>query len=386
MNLFGTRSKRRLALGLALLGGLVALAFWRWPPAKPPPAPDSPGKHLGTTTATGNTDSAAPSAAVELATSELGAVRRDLAQTPATATRQLAELRRFLGGLPPAAAAAAIRAFLDSKADAPTALGFRIRAGGSLEEAPSLRVFLLDYLAQVDPAAAAACGRDVLAEPGSPDEWAVALRDVARGDTSAGGRACVLEKTAQLLHHEPWQHQPAAGYLEAFDAAVWLGGTNLVPALGVLVRKTDNPAVAHAAFLALDRLTLNDPAAILDLFQQHPELLTGREAARAGFFARADIRDPPQRAALERYLLDPALGDVELEHFAGLYPNANIMVSHNLLTQVRTPDHASLTARDAAALRVAREWLADPRFERVRPQLARAAQRLETFVRQAGAR
>src|SRR5206468_3974534 len=102
----------------------------------------------------------------------------------------------------------------------------------------------LDQLARLDPVAAAAYARVVLANMDSPDEWAVALRDLARGDNSAEGRTFLEQKTGDLLRCEAWQQNTSVGYLEAFDAAVYLGGTNLLPVLSHLVRQRDNPAVA----------------------------------------------------------------------------------------------------------------------------------------------
>ena len=166
--------------------------------------------------------------------------------------------------------------------------------------------------------------------------------------------------------------------------AVFLGGTGLVPALTELVRKQDNPAVAHAAYLALDRLAINEPVTLLGALAAAPDLMQGREQTRANYFARADVRDPQQRQVLENYLLDPRTSPQELQQFAGLFPNANFMVSQNLLTPTPTPDHAALTGRDAASLQVVQDWLADARFAKLQPQLQRAGQRLEDFARQAG--
>jgi hypothetical protein len=306
------------------------------------------------------------------------------AKDSAAAGPQLAELRRALAGMPPEAASAAIRQFLDSKTDAPTRLGFKVAGNGTLDEAPSLRTFLLDYLERIDPAAAAAYARGILSQMDSPDEWAVALRCVAVGDTSASGRAFLEQKTGELLRYEPWQQEPTVGYLEAFDAAVFLGGTNLAPALTDLVRRQDNPAVAHAAYLAMDRLVINDTAQLLAALEASPELMQGREATRADYFARADVRDPQQRKALESYLLDSRRSEAELAQFAGVFPNANYMVSHNLLTPMPTPDHAALTGRDTASLQVVQEWLADPRFAQLQRPLLKMKQRLEDFARQAG--
>lgn len=156
-----------------------------------------------------------------------------------------------------------------------------------------------------------------------------------------------------------------------------------MPDLAALLRQTENRAVSHAAFLALDRLTISNPATTLNKLQVEPDLLEGREVTRANYFARADVQDVAQRKVLEDYLLNPALTPVELEKFAGLYPNANFMISHNLLTRVATPDGVTLAARDAEALRVVQNWLADPRFAPLKPHLETIRRRLEAFVQQA---
>jgi len=165
--------------------------------------------------------------------------------------------------------------------------------------------------------------------------------------------------------------------------AVLLGGTNFISPLSELVRKQDNQAVAHAAYLALDRLVINDPTTTLTALAADLSLMQGREMTRANYFARADVTNPQQRQLLENYLLNPQISAAELEQFVGLYPNANYMISANLLTPTSTPDHASLTRRDAESLRVVREWITDPRFAKLRPQLQKTERRLEEFVQQA---
>ena len=123
----------------------------------------------------------------------------------------------------------------------------------------------------------------------------------------------------------------------------------------------------------------------MDFLAANPDLMRGRELTRANYFARADARNAQQRQILERYLLDPKLGSAELERFADLYPNANYMVSNNLLTRSTPPNGANLVARDAASLAVLDDWLGDSRFERLRPDLEKTRERLAMFVRQASA-
>jgi len=128
---------------------------------------------------------------------------------------------------------------------------------------------------------------------------------------------------------------------------------------------------------------INEPATVLRALEANPDWMQGRELARANYFARADVLDPEQQQTLEKYLLNSHLGQAELNQFAGIYPNANYMVSANLLTPAPAPDRAALAARDAQALRVVETWLDDPRFTEMRSQLEKIRLRLAEFVRQA---
>jgi len=375
-------NSRKLLAGVA--GVLVLAAISSWlplrhagqpapPPARPLPAPSG-----------ANLQPASPAAPANGSLQRLREMNSSLKTLDAAgARRSLAEWRAQLAALPKDEAVSAIRQFLNSKMDAPTHLGFKVAGNGWLDEAPTLRTFLLDELARLDPAAAADYSRVILAGMDSPDEWALALRNLASGDTSADGRALLEQKITAMLQYPPWQQNPSVGFLEAFDVAVYLGGTDLLPTLADLARQQDNPAVTHASYLALDRLVIANPATVLGALEAAPDLLQGREATRADFFARADVRDPQQRQVLESYLLNPAIGASELRTFAGIYPNANYMISLNLLTPTPTPDRASLVSRDAQSLAVAQQWMADPRFAGLGPVLQSITSRLQMFVQQA---
>ena len=306
-------------------------------------------------------------------------------QTPEQSLRVLADLRAALTQLPQDVAIALIRSFLEENSDAATRLSFQISSNGSLAEAPTLRVFLLDLAAQIDPGAAADDARTILSASASADEWAVSLRNLARFDSSPETSAFLKGKLAAMLQNAAWRQSASAGFLEAFDVAVHTHATELAPALAGLLRQAENRAVAHAAFLTLDRLAIQDTTELLNRLQEEPELMAGREQTRANFFARADLRDPEQRTLLETYLLDPRRTPAELQTFAGLFPNANLMVSNNLLTRPETPARGELIARDREALATIDAWLEDARFERLRPQLDAMKQRLAGFVQQASA-
>jgi hypothetical protein len=309
-----------------------------------------------------------------------------LTATDAQASRKiLAKLRAYLLTLPKSVAVRLIDQFLNGKRDALTKLQFTIEKNGLLSSAPTLRVFLLDLLAQVDPQAASQYAMQILSTPGSPDEWAISLRNYALGGSPAATHAFMESKLAEMLANGAWRNDPSVGFLEAFDTAVYTHDTALTPTLSQLMADKDNRAVAHAAYLTLDRLVLSDPATVLGQLESQPDLMQGHELTRADYFARADPGDPQQKAVLESYLLDPNRTQQELNAFAGVYPNENYMISNNLLTQTQTPTYTDIISRDRTALSVVQGWMSDPRFQTVQPQLQTMANRLQMFVNQAAA-
>ena len=377
----------RFLIGVASILAVAALVAWLWHREAQPTPPQTVATSAMTNAISPPASSTTPTTASSptiLTNSNLRKIYGSLqiASDAAAARKELADLRAMLSAMPKNEAVAAIKQFLDSKSDASTHLGFKVARNGLLDDAPTLRTFMLDELAQLDPAAAADYAKIILASKDSPDEWAVALRNLARGDMSADGRVLLEQKTTEMLQYEPWQQNPSTGFLEAFDAAVYIGGTSLMPTLTDLVRQQDNPAVAHASFLALDRLVINNPTTTLTALLADPNSMQGRETTRADYFARADVRDPQQKQVLENYLLNPKTASAEIDAFAGIFPNANYMISPNLLTQPQTPDHSTLVNRDAESLLVVRSWITDPRFVQLLPSLQKLQARLADFVRQ----
>lgn len=378
------RTRFPLFAGVVLVVGIL-MAAWLWPrQAGRDAASPEPGKPVSpaanSTLRRRASQPPAPTEATEQLQRALAGVldAADLAQRK----QLLAELRRRLEALGAGERQALLGEFLASHRDADLGGQFTVGPEGGLTASPTLRVWLLNELARLDPAAAAALGRQVLASMDSPDEWAVGLRAVVLGDGSTEGRALVKDKTLALLTHETWQQQPSSGYLNAFDVAVYLKDQEFAPVLSRLLSQTNQPALAHAAFLALDRLTLAAPVEFLRALQTQATSLEGREAARAGFFARADATDPAQRIILEQYLLDPRRTVEELNAFAGTFPNASQFLSHNLLTRQAVFDGTLLARRDAATLAIVRQWQTEPRFADRRAQLRMVETRLQEFQRQ----
>ncbi len=296
-------------------------------------------------------------------------------------TRQsLFDLRKSLADLPKDEALGVIRNFLTSGKDRATGLSFEITKDGSLSEWPTFRSFLLDAMLAIDPAAAAATGREILASPTSADEWALALRNVARGEPMGESAAFLQRKTEELIANPEWQAQPSIGYLNAFDVLVHIEATDSTPLLSQLVQRKDRADLAHAGFLTLDRLVQRQPVDLLGRLATDRALQQSRPEMVAQQFARADVRIPEQREILKVWLLDPARTSVELRSFAGVYPNNNRFVSNNLLTVESSQSGDDLAAHDQEALQTVSAWANDSAFEPVREHLTTMLSRLEGFV------
>jgi hypothetical protein len=295
-------------------------------------------------------------------------------------TRQaLSGLRAELLALPKDEAVRRIRGFLDGGKDATTGLSFGIAKDGMLSEWPSFRTFLLDTLMAVDPAAAAETGRVILEKPTSADEWALALRNVARGDSSADPQF-LRAKTEELIRNPAWQADPSIGYLNAFDVLVHVQATASTPLLSGLIQMKDRKDLAHAGFLTLDRLVQGQPVEVLTRLSSDNALQQSRPEMVAQQFARADLRDPAQQALVKSWLLDPGRSAAELRAFAGVYPNNNQFVSNNLLTAQAASAGDDLAAHDREALKVVTAWASDPAFSTIQEHLRTMVSRLDGFV------
>jgi hypothetical protein len=298
----------------------------------------------------------------------------------------LSDLRSHLASLPAETAAGIIADFLRNPArDAATQIGFSIGKSGFLDGQPSLRVALLDWLGQIAPAQAGAVAARILASPTHPDEWAVCLRNYARAYPDPDSREFLRAKTEELIRNPAWRGNPSVGFLEAFDVLVHTHATESTVLLSELVanQTPQGKALAHAAYLTLDRLTICEPVAMMGQLTTQPDLTRVRGPMVANLFARADLRDPEQRQFVRDYLLDPVRAPEELAAFSGVYPNANLAISKNLLTETRTPTGDEIIAHDKAALQIVQQWVHDPGFEHVRLYLSAMQNRLSAFVAQA---
>lgn len=354
-----------LSVAVLAAGGV---GVWAW---KPGDREKSESRHV-------TKPASPPKASGDAVSSAFAALR---AGSATEETRDsLLDLRKSLTEMPKPEALAVIRRFLASGEDRATGLSFEISKDGSLTEWPTFRSFLLDALLAIEPAAAAAIGREILASPTTADEWALALRNVARGEPLDESTAFLQRKTEDLIANPAWQADPSIGYLNAFDVLVHIKATESTPLLSELVQRKDRKDLSHAGFLTLDRLVQRQPVDLLNRLTADRALQESRPEMVAQQFARADVRDPGQREILKAWLLDPSRKSVELRSFAGVYPNNNRFVSNNLLTVESTQSGDDLAAHDQAALQTVSAWAGDAAFEPVREHLALMLSRLEGFV------
>jgi hypothetical protein len=302
------------------------------------------------------------------------------------ARRLLKELREFLGTLPPEMAAAVMAEFLSNQTlDSPTGLEFTVGANGFLDDPSSLRVALLDWLLQFDLKTAGVVAAQVLSSPTQSDEWAVSLRNFARANPTSGSFDFLRTKTEELIRNPEWRDKPSVGYFEAFDVLVYTKAKESAPLLSELVSDTspEGRPYAHASYLTLDRLVINQPVEMMKELSGRNDLMAARGKMVANMFARADLREPDQQQLVREYLLNPNRTNDELAAFSGVYPNNNYAISKNLLTGNDSRTNEQLISHDRAALEIVTSWLGDPAFDSVKPHVETMHKRLETFVGQA---
>lgn len=287
----------------------------------------------------------------------------------------LADLLSTLSRLPDSEAAAAIVDFLKSGADADTGMAFRVGPDGKLASSPTLRLALLDILPTLDPLAALTVARDIMDRRTTPDEYALALRNLAWNDLDGDLRA-ELDRRFRDLLETPWIRQPTAGLLEAFDVAVELGDANTFARLASVAEKS-SPEIARAAWMSMDRIIVRDPELLETTFGRDPDLMAAAPLQRASLLSRLDISRPAQREILTRYLAAPDHAEGELDYFSKIFPNRNYLHGHRLVTaDEATPALADIAAADAATLAVL-----DNLPEPVSPKAAVALQSIQNRLR-----
>jgi hypothetical protein len=290
----------------------------------------------------------------------------------------LAALREKLLAADRDAASDAISAYLASGRNVATGLPFVVGKGGTMASVTSMREYLLDLLLTVDPSAALSEAEVVFDAKTSANEYAICLRNVGKLDTSAEGRAYVGKRARELLNDATLSSNPTAGFVEAFDALVYVGDVSDLKLLAVYAAKGKGAVLNMPAFLAMDRMVIDDTAAALKVFLDDATLLDDRPLTRAGFFARADLSDKTQLAEVESYVerLNPS--SEEANYFFSLFPNGNFTITDSLLSDRLTLPSGYVEIRYSAALSTLDIWIGDSRFSAYASLLKSAKTRLET--------
>jgi hypothetical protein len=289
--------------------------------------------------------------------------------------RDIAALREALEKADPREALVATLEFLQSGRDVRTGQSFVVAENGRLSESPTLRVMLLDILGalsrQLKSNEADTFARAILETKSSPDEWSIALRNVAWHDPAA--RPYLSAKARDLLTYAPWRQSPTPGMLEAFDVAVFVQDPNLIPALEENL-VTGEAAVQRASAIALDRLAERAPLAVMNYLNANPQLMGERPFVRADYFAKADLGQPAQRAALEFYLgRSDVSHDEKVKLLNALTTPASFVADGLLTAPIPEPDEV---ARQNAVAETTRTWLAQNRFPPLRSEIIELQRRL----------
>lgn len=301
----------------------------------------------------------------------------------ADAAAALSAMARALANSTPTDAARALSLMLDKGVDALTGLEFRVGPGGVLASAPTFRVWMLDQLGQIDTAAAASFSAEIYARHDSADEWALALRNDWRIASTSGAIEPVRARALELIDDQVWSLQPSRGYLEAVDVTVATLAWEAVPRFEQWLGPTQPTSLRTAAWIALDRMTMEMPSDFLPALAQNRAWLMTQPQLRAGLMARANLDSASELKAVETYLARTDISETEGARFFELLPNVSATVSFNLVTIARTPGPAQAAQLDRAALHGVRQFQQDERFTRWKDNLVAAETRLVDSVNSA---
>lgn len=279
-------------------------------------------------------------------------VRAALEMHPVDTHAALRGLRERLFQGDRLAAAAAVADFLRSGADADTLQPFVVGEDGGLSRAPSLRTALLDWLPALDPQLALEMAREILRTTRSPDEYALALRNLAWNDLDGDLHPEISAALQQMFDHKEWNLRPSAGFLEAFDVAVDLGDLATFLSLAKFASPdVHEESVVHAACMSMDRMILRDPSLLASASLQSPEWLADAPLQRASLMSRLDITRDDHRALFLGYLESAAISDAERQTFLSIFPNGNQLHGNFLVTRgENAPDIATRATMDRAVL------------------------------------
>ena len=282
-------------------------------------------------------------------------------------------LKKELRAADPKVAVAVIRQFLTSKQDAPTGLGFKVGDNHELDDAPTMRTFLMDQLGDISLGAglgdAAEVARTTLETKDSADEWAVAMRNLALADPD-GSRAFLAGKAKELITDPNWQGAPSTGYLEAFDVAAYASDPTVIQDLSPLLSSTSG-SLGRASRIALQRLSALAPDQVASYLNSNPNVLSDYPLLRADYMGSLNLSSPEQLSEAEAYLGRADVSDAEKSKFIAREALPAGFVSDTLVTPSNI---VQMPINDQRALvnQTASQWLASGKYPNLQTALQNA--------------
>lgn len=286
---------------------------------------------------------------------------------------RLLSLRERWAAMDATALAEALAELLENGEDQNLPLAFEVGLHGFLDGWPTVRVFLLDVLVAADPVKSGEVARKILDHTRSAEEYAMALRPLARKDLGVARDGELLVRMDRMLGEPMWQRSP--GLAEALDVARVIGSSEA--ARHLLAWSGD----AGLKQMALDEFAAEHPAETLEALAADQELA---EKSRAELMARADPRDPVQRDSVNAYLRKESLSAEEATAFLRAFPLRSASTGNRLYGELPSPYRLEDVATgDQAALHQVELWSVDPALRAYLPEIQALQGRLHGWVEQA---
>jgi hypothetical protein len=255
----------------------------------------------------------------------------------------------------PDAASAVLLEFLRSGEDLSTSLGFVVGEAG-LDEWPTLRAFLLDLLGKIDPEMASRYALEtVIPAKSSTVEYAVSLQILWNHGGAEKATPELTQAWLGLLGKTDWSARPDPAWLESLDFASRIpeATPEFLKASTEWLADPENVVERVGAVdLALERMAVQQPVAVMEALVRDPSLLNlGRGIyQRSQIFARASLNDSEQQKYLAAYLERLGPGSQEAALFFSAFPCHNFSVSPGLSGQPKVKSSREIIASDRAAL------------------------------------
>ena len=273
-----------------------------------------------------------------------------------------------------------ITSFLDSGKDSATGLPFAIHARGKLDSAPTLRVFILAEMGEIDSVAAARYAKKILEESGSPEELAIALRNYAWGTDNSRNDSYLADRAQKIIADSNLAASPVPAFLETFDLVPYTRSVESIETLLSYTSSERPQELRHAAFIALDKLAQEAPAETAIELQRLGASGEVASAVRVAAMARLDPRVASQIEMLRSYVISTEISSEEHTQFFRVFPLTSRFVGDNLLSEDKVDTSQDMAARDLAARAMLRDWRNDARLAGKNDLIELALKRLDDFL------